>query len=103
MPFQIRIATDIAYIQFERKTENDKITRFMKFYKLPSFKLVDTHGLVNTGRHLFGPILVLNSMFYLYGAGFIFFDKNCNIMNPTKKIFGKINNSNSDMIFFNNA
>jgi hypothetical protein len=97
VPVQIRIATDMACIQFRRLTRSKKLTWITRFHKLPSFELVIEHDLV-------GSILPHNTMFYLYDeTGFTLFDKNGNIMKKIEKNIGETEFTNSGMSFFNNA
>jgi hypothetical protein len=99
MPVQIRITTDRACVLFKKRTENDKSTWITRFYKLPSFALVNEHNLA-------GPILVHDSMFFLYqqnGTGFTLFEKNGKIMKKLEKPLGKIKYFDSGMRFFTDA
>jgi hypothetical protein len=97
-PYQIRITTNMACIQFGKETENDAFTYITRFYKLPSFELVIEHDLFE------GSILAHNTMFCLYNSnGFAVFDKNGKIMKKIEKNIGETEYNNSRMRFFNNA
>jgi hypothetical protein len=97
-PLQIRISTDMACVQFS--TTNGKIVT--EFYKLPSFdsELVVKHDLA-------GPILAHKKMFYLYhvdGTGFTLFHENGKkMMTKRATTFGRIEDYDTGMSFFNNS